>query len=527
VRTSIYPAATTSAAKVKAMSHVLQSELSKDENAAWLAEVGMQHEDFADERKSLSLATVKRAAKAFATRIAWDPWGKLGRALVHAECIAWIDPLVRKASGIPEALLRLGRDVDDGVSTVVEAMPNAMKLRARQGLTLRVSLAHDPALEEGQWLQHVREAEAIAVAEYFGERADASEQDGVLTITWNATPPTIVRVMTLTLPVALIAMGATFAPRWVLWAGIAQLAVGVLGLVFYLRSRARAASDAQSHRGALLERLLVLREKPAGNQAVGDFSGQMIAGRYRVSRRLGTGGSGAVYEAVRSDDDVHVAVKLLRAGAAHDGGASDRLRREAEALGLAWHPNVVEVLEQGRLPDGTSYMVMEYLDGETLQERLDRSGPLALVEFAPMFESVLGALVAIHAAGIVHRDIKPDNVFLTSAGTKLFDFGIARVEWEEMRLTGQGIPLGTADYMAPEQTRGDEVDARADLYSAAMLACVALSAAKPVEARLLKGVPSALRQVLEHALHEIPDDRPVTAKRWLQDVRAALASSAT
>src|SRR5690606_21624680 len=128
-------------------------------------------------------------------------------------------------------------------------------------------------------------------------------------------------------------------------------------------------------------------------------SGSVIAGQYRLGEQLGTGASGAIWEAERIADGVSVAIKLLRTAVAHDTVAADRLRREAAALGLAWHPNVVEVYEDGVLPDGTSYLVMERLYGESLARRLKKRGPLTPQELLPIVLQVCDALGAVHAAG--------------------------------------------------------------------------------------------------------------------------------
>jgi serine/threonine protein kinase len=177
-----------------------------------------------------------------------------------------------------------------------------------------------------------------------------------------------------------------------------------------------------------------------------------------------------IHQATRLSDNAPVAIKLLRAAVAHDTVASDRLRREAEALGLTWHPNVVEVFEHDHLPDGTAYLVMEQLEGESLGTRLRGSVALTAAEIASIVTQVSDALGAVHAAGVIHRDVKPSNIFLARAAdgrtqVKLLDFGIAKVEWAETRLTNMGAPLGTPGYMSPEQEQGGEIDARSDLYA--------------------------------------------------------------
>jgi serine/threonine-protein kinase len=247
--------------------------------------------------------------------------------------------------------------------------------------------------------------------------------------------------------------------------------LAAVGLYSAREAQRRIDARGQEIRVRALERSLELREaKEQG--ATGNLEGTVVAGQYRLGRHMGSGASGAIYEAKRMSDGTPVAVKLLRAAAAHDTVASDRLRREAEALGLAWHPNVVELLDHGHLQDGTSYMVMELLRGESLAEHLRRRGRFSPEELLPIALQVLRAVVAIHAAGVVHRDIKPSNLFLvpepaerSGRRVKVLDFGIARVEWEEMRITGTGAPLGTPTYMAPEQEQGQDVDGKCDVFA--------------------------------------------------------------
>jgi serine/threonine-protein kinase len=250
--------------------------------------------------------------------------------------------------------------------------------------------------------------------------------------------------------------------------------VGSFGGFIYAREgQRRAASRAQTLRVHALERSLFLKETQ-DREVGGQLEGSVAAGQYRILQRMGSGATGVIYEAVRISDGMPVAIKLLRAAAAHEAVASDRLRREAEALGLAWHPNVVEVIDHGHLPDGTAYLVMELLHGESLATRLRNKVRLTPAELLPIAMQVCDALAAVHAAGVVHRDLKPSNIFLAQGGdtpagaerVKLLDFGIARVEWEETRITNTGGPLGTPGYMSPEQETGSgDIDARSDLFA--------------------------------------------------------------
>jgi serine/threonine-protein kinase len=297
-----------------------------------------------------------------------------------------------------------------------------------------------------------------------------------------------------------------------------------------------------------LERSLSLKEAHEGGVG-SNLEGSVAAGQYRILRRMGAGATGVIYEAVRIADGLQVAIKLLRVAAAHDAVASDRLRREAEALGLAWHPNVVEVIDHGHLPDGTAYLVMELLPGESLATRLRNRGRLTPRELLPIALQMCDALAAVHAAGVVHRDVKPSNILLAvdredPAGperVKLLDFGIARVEWEETRITNTGGPLGTPGYMSPEQETGEaEIDGRSDLFAlgAVLFECLVGEPPPPRtpsglvrmhdgSSRLDSGtqkaaafVPPKWRAVIDKAMAAKPSDRYQDARAFAQDLRS-------
>jgi serine/threonine-protein kinase len=311
----------------------------------------------------------------------------------------------------------------------------------------------------------------------------------------------------------------------------------------------RAETVGQTLRVHALERSLSLRESRE-SEVGGGLEGSVAAGQYRILRRMGSGATGVIYEAVRMSDGVPVALKLLRAAAAHEAVASDRLRREAEALGLSWHPNVVEVIDHGHLADGTAYLVMELLRGESLATRLRTKSRLTPRELLPVAMQVCDALAAVHAAGVVHRDLKPSNIFLAvdrddPAGperVKLLDFGIARVEWEETRITNTGGPLGTPGYMSPEQETGHgEVDGRSDLFAlgAVLFECLVgepppprspsgmVRAGETAAIRFDSGtqktaglVPAAWRAIIEKAMQLNPSERYPDARSFAHDLQS-------
>ncbi|MDI1444763.1 serine/threonine-protein kinase [Polyangium sp. 6x1] len=203
--------------------------------------------------------------------------------------------------------------------------------------------------------------------------------------------------------------------------------------------------------------------------------GQVIDEKYRIVRLLGTGGMGAVFEGENTRIKRRVAIKVLHASVSGSGETVARFEREAQAAGRIGSEHICEVLDLGVLPDQSRYMVMEYLDGETLSARIKRSGRLAPAQSIPLMAQVLDALGAAHAAGIVHRDLKPDNIFIlpNKAGRtdfiKILDFGVSKfsqIGGEEMNVTRAGSVVGTPYYMSPEQARGMAVvDARSDIYA--------------------------------------------------------------
>jgi eukaryotic-like serine/threonine-protein kinase len=201
-------------------------------------------------------------------------------------------------------------------------------------------------------------------------------------------------------------------------------------------------------------------------------------GEYQVTGLLGQGGMGVVYSGVHPLLGRRVAIKVLNRQVAHAEAAA-RFLQEARAASRLRHQNIVDVFAFGQMPDGHYYQVMEYLEGESLRAILDRDGPLTLVQARAVIVGVLGGLAAAHRAGIVHRDIKPDNIFLcvpigrlAASDVKILDFGLAKNDSgaHASVKTRTGITMGTPAYMSPEQCRAlPDIDARADLYAAGIV----------------------------------------------------------
>jgi serine/threonine protein kinase len=178
--------------------------------------------------------------------------------------------------------------------------------------------------------------------------------------------------------------------------------------------------------------------------------GERVAGRFEILGEAGRGGMGTVFRARDRKDKREVALKVLAAAAMRNVA---RFEQEAAILASITHPNIAEYVAHGATPDGLRYLVMEWVQGEDLAVRLDRVG-LDVRDTVATARQIARALGALHARGIVHRDVKPSNIMMSSEGVKLVDFGVARRTTEPGRLTRTGALVGTAGYMAPEQVRG-------------------------------------------------------------------------
>lgn len=246
--------------------------------------------------------------------------------------------------------------------------------------------------------------------------------------------------------------------------------------------------------------------------------------RYAVERTLGKGGMATVELAEDTELRRKVAVKRLAASLAEDDVLQKRFFREARMAAALSHPNLVAVYDVGE-EDGIPYIVMEYVEGETLADLMARAGPLQPDRAVKLLLQVCAGLEHAHAAGLVHRDIKPRNLLVRSDGVvKIADFGIARMV-QATRLTEVGTVLGTAAYLAPEQAAGEPVTAAADIYSLGAVAYELLSGRTPYELESLTdlalrqrepppplgGVPPELERAVTGALAFEPGDRPPSA----------------
>lgn len=288
-------------------------------------------------------------------------------------------------------------------------------------------------------------------------------------------------------------------------------------------------------------------ETEAGESLVGT----VLAGRYRIERLLGSGGMGSVYRAEHVLMRKACAVKVLHREMTQVKEVVARFEREAVAAARIEHPNVATATDFGQLENGSFYLVLEFIEGKSLAKLIHESGALAEERALVITRQIADALAAAHAAGIVHRDLKPDNVMLVAkdgAGdfVKVLDFGIAKVSIEgatntQQALTRLNTVMGTPEYMAPEQARGEAVDHRADLYTLGVILYEMLSGTSPFRHEefvvvltkkltedpppLPQQISSGTRELVEKLLQRTPDDRPQSALDLISRVDALLGYS--
>ena len=541
----------------------LDAEKGRSAGDAWLRTIRTVRSDIEDETHPIPRSTLHAGLRSFVDTTSRSAVMASARYFLAKECCGFWSRVLRGASTPCDAYAKL-----DGMHGEYGRTMRWEILEAHDGVWRgKVHLRHDPDVEKDGLLSLSRASMISAIPALFGYEiahvvvkaalASSDEPGEVvqeLESRWRS-PRALRGIVGGAIAGAGVAALGDLVGHPVFSRALTFGVVGAIGgasggAIAHRESLRRIQSGGQAVRVRVLERNLALQEARS-RAATGEVVGSIVAGEYRIMKAMGAGASGVIYEARRVRDDLPVAIKLLRAAAAHESVASDRLRREAEALGLAWHPNVVEVIDHGHLPDGTAYLVMELLAGESLATRLKQRKKLSPKELLPIARDVCDALAAVHAAGVIHRDIKPGNIFMerttddlgnTSERVKLLDFGIARIEWEETRITTVGSPVGTPGYMSPEQETGIEVDARSDIYSfgAALYECLVGEPPPPTPSGLwlvasenpsaganrdtqirsaLGEAPPAWRAIVERALMPNPDDRYPDARAFAKALR--------
>jgi serine/threonine protein kinase len=266
---------------------------------------------------------------------------------------------------------------------------------------------------------------------------------------------------------------------------------------------------------------------------------QIIAGRFRIECEIGTGGMGTVYRAKHLGLERAVAVKIIKPEFASDPDVADRFMREARTMAKLRHPHAAMIFDAGNLPDGRHFIIMEFVEGRTLSETLEREGRFTPERAIRIAADICDVLAEAHNLGIVHRDLKPSNIMLNERGVCVLDFGVAKVlatsadATHTHATTGSGVIVGTPRYMSPEQCLGQRIGARSDLYSLGVLLYEMLAgrppftdplasavlvkqatAAPPPLPKIRADIPRALVVAVHTLLAKRPEDRP-------QDARAA------
>lgn len=275
--------------------------------------------------------------------------------------------------------------------------------------------------------------------------------------------------------------------------------------------RMLAAADTD---GFLDETLVGGGDPDAQHEALVSRLARALGERYRLEQEIGRGGMGAIFLAHERKHQRDVILKVLRPDVAASVGRQ-RFEHEVRIAAQLAHPHIVPLLDSGDA-DGLLYFVMPRIPGETLRERLKRSGELPVMDAMRLLRDIADALMHAHAAGVVHRDLKPENILCSGDHAFLLDFGIA--QWEratgEERITGHGLAIGTPRYMAPEQAAGRAVDHRADLYAWGLVAREMLLGGRSTGLDLgtaRSGIPPALSTLVERCLVVDPDRRPHSA----------------
>lgn len=456
---------------MKAVCELAQSLGGTDAAARLVARSGIEQAWLEDETQPVATECWHRALEALAAEFGEDSLEGLEAQITRPDCLGVWASILRGAGSVTDALRALKHqgDADARLEHWDTEAADAHHWRGR------LRFQHRADLESDGLLQRAREIELRALIRWIGGRgvnikSGVSNGAPTVRVSWRRTPvrawiASAVACGAVTGGVTSSALVAV-DPLVSLASAAAASGLGIWGARAI--SRHRAQRKIERRRVASLERALQLQDQRerAGFRC---GTGAVVGGRYQLGEKLDHGAFSNVYAARRLSDGHPVAIKMLHQAVAHDPIAADRLRREASALRLSWHSNVVDILEEGVSPDGCVYLALERLDGETLADRLERQHSFTPGELLPIALQVCDALAGAHAAGVIHRDVKPQNIFLTDSldehWVKLLDFGIAHVVWEETNLTDSGGRLGTPGYIAPENDYGERCNPQSDIYS--------------------------------------------------------------
>jgi len=271
--------------------------------------------------------------------------------------------------------------------------------------------------------------------------------------------------------------------------------------------------------------------------------GRVLAERFEILERIGEGGTGVVYRAKQLSVDRIVAIKLLGAHVSTDPSWVKRFHNEARAASRLDHPNTIRLLDFGQTKEGMLFIAMEFLNGKSLRTEIDRLGRLPPNRVLRILSQACASLHEAHQQGIIHRDIKPDNVYLVEMKgggdfVKVLDFSVAKLDAPDAQVTRAGIVFGTPAYMSPEQGRGVQLDARSDIYALGILAYEMLTGKPPFDAKMptevvmmhlreqpapLVGFPPQIANLVMKALAKDPKQRQQSADEMDQECQACFA----
>lgn len=285
-------------------------------------------------------------------------------------------------------------------------------------------------------------------------------------------------------------------------------------------------------------------EGQPSTRSLRDLSGLIIDGKYRLEKRIGKGGMGAVYAARHTKFNKQLAIKVLSQDLVDDANSYNRFVNEANTTGILKHPNIVSVSDFGQTDDGIVYLVMEYVDGISLRQLLDKEGRLSIDRSMLFCRQICDAISLAHKCNVIHRDLKPDNVMIETINNReiarVLDFGIAKLKDTTQNMTKTGNVLGTPHYMSPEQCSAGVIDHRSDIYSLGVMIYEMLAGRLPFDGPTpvavvvqhvtkdppvlheIADVPEPISKVVMRALEKEPSRRQQTAEDLIEQLEAAV-----
>ncbi len=515
----------------------LKAEKGEGAIAQLCKDVGIDAAIIENEVGWISAATARRVLDALAKVLGDDALRRRGDWALHPEALGTHVRMLRSAEKPVDAYRYLANNAKEvtrvGVWEVIE--DETKKPPPAKGDITEIRMLYRPRIEDDSegpdlaaeaFFCAAREGELAAYPRIWGYPEATVTHETCLTkgaeactyrVAWTVPKPSGVRVLA-AVGSAIVAGGSVWAISTPAAGGVAAVLAAILGAgagTLYDQRKGQDTSRAfEKNRIAALERGLELKgETQTAQPLPGELTGTVLGGKYRIGRKIGSGGIGVVYVAEHTTLGHEVAVKVLRGAAARDGSEIARLRREAHIQAELEHVNIARVMDLDQMPDGSMYVVMERLVGRSLADKLARETLVAPGFAIPVFIGVCRALTVAHKKGVVHRDLKPGNVFLTEDGPpKVLDFGMSKLTTNES-LTQAGYTLGTPEYMAPEQCIGANVVPQTDLYAFGVLMYEALTGELPITS------PNR-RDLLD--LHQRMVPAPMRTKRADLDIPEAL-----